>query len=248
MSNEEYNNDRKIPKYSSMCGDVGMKVLAGRCYDKRDEEADPVLLLGKGQPLSDQQVAEVQRAILTYASSVGMENEWTAEKVNQQLCKKSARRTRCVDDHALAFCRMEVNGEIFISQLYSKCARVNYLVQIGYEEGTHNIPVTNHYVGLLHYFVRVPYSEAFPSPSPGTASKALKLAVVSFYERLDVTGKKVTSNDLERPRLQVIDFSKPITRDAFYPVDPLSIASKMCTANDKNLIYCMPYNTMTVRQ
>lgn len=251
MSNPKYNEKEEIPKYNTMCGDVGMRVLSGTCYDKRDTHADPVLLLGKGQPLSNDQVEHVKKAILTYAPSVGMEGAWTAATIDKVLRKPSSRRTRCVDQHALAFCRMEVNGDIFISQLYSRCDRVNYLIQIGYEEGTASKPVMNHYVGLLHFIVRVPYSGDFQPPvvNDAQAPTALKLAIVSFYKRLDVRGREVTSDDSTRPMLQVINFSQPIPDESFYPVDPLSITSKLCTGNiGKEEVFCMPYNTFTVRQ
>lgn len=228
-----------------------MRVLSGTCYDRRD--ADPILLLGKGQPLTNDQVEHVKKAILKFAPSVGMEGTWTASTIDEVLRKPSSRRTRCVDQHALAFCRMEVNGDIFISQLYSKCDRVNYLVQIGYEQGTATNPVINHYVGLLHFIVRVPYSGDFQAPVVNGASNsiptALKLGIVSFYKRLDVRGREITSDDNGRPMLQVINFAKPIPQECFYPVDPLSITSKLCTGNiNKEEVFCMPYNTFTVRQ
>lgn len=221
-----------------MCGDVGMRVLSGPCYDKSEEE-DPVLLVGKGYVPTEEQLTQISNAVGIQARILDMEAMWTHDVINGALRASTSRRTRNINRDILVFNRLHVNGNMFITELYRRASRTNYFIQVKYNGC--------YFVARLHFVVRIPYTEQFVAPSTGPRD-ALRIAIVTFYKRLDRRGQELTSRDFKQPNIQTIHLSKSIPGESYYPLDPESITSKMCVTRPVNgLLHCLPYSTLSVR-
>jgi len=240
-----------IPSFSSLCGDVGMRVMSGQRYDE-EAAGDNVQLLGRGDLPSDAVMKqEIVQAVLRLAAELDMVDTWTADVVDKVVNQASpSRRTASSKLHVMVFARGEHQGDVFISEAYGRCTRTNYFLQVPYMEGS----TKNHYVGLLRYFVKVPFTEDFPAPPTapeGPEPTALRFAVMSFFQRLDTDGRPLVHDDANgvAPKLQVISLAKARDGESAYPVLLEEIGSKMiATRAMGGLIYCSPYVALTTRQ
>lgn len=253
-----------IRPFSELCGDAGGRIYGSACYDKAGE-GETVQLVGKGKyRLGDKQKGEILEAVLTLAEKQGMKEIWSKDVVEKHLNKNPSKRKADSTSHVMVFSRGEHREDVFISESYGRCTRTNYFLQVPYIEGQER---KNHYVGLVRYFVKVPYTADFPAPhalgvEPGEGSNdpvparlphptALRFGIMSFFERLDSAGRVLVHDDANgaAPKLQVVSLGRVRQGETAYPVLLEEIGSKMVvTSPVGGLIYCTPYTVLTARQ
>jgi hypothetical protein len=156
----------------------------------------------------------------------------------------------------LVYTRAKVHEDVFISSAYKRVARPSSYVQVHFAD-------LGCFIGQILFFVRVPLKDPsqehahesednhllrLPAGDAFNSAKALRLAVIRFFQRLHLeppaSGSDIrrdTDVDEEVPRIQRFDPSRCLPCEAH---DPCIITNK-CIVTTVKPYYAIPYTQLT---
>ena len=245
-----------LPSFEAMSGDNGMATFQAQgAYDQWEDTSD-TLLLGKGLLPTVQQKVEITDALVAYSKVVGMQRIWTRQALDNALQAPARKAQTSMNKHVLVYTRAEVHEDVFISSAYKRVARPSSYVQVHFAD-------LGCFIGQILFFVRVPLKDPsqehahesednhllrLPAGDAFNSAKALRLAVIRFFQRLHLeppaSGSDIrrdTDVDEEVPRIQRFDPSRCLPCEAH---DPCIITNK-CIVTTVKPYYGIPYTQLT---